>query len=160
MAGDAMNGTQLEMTFLPFDLAEVLRDVRRRQFPGIVGEVTCAFSRDYRAIAWVECSPYPGVRGAIGINRALDRPDTPRAVIEAILQHELLHLVVPSEWEGCERVDHPERFWDRQFEVSPGARPTWEWLRRTLGRRLRHHNGVPGIVKRPVRRGRRRQRRS
>jgi hypothetical protein len=143
---------QLQMTFIPFDLEDLVERLRRAFFPQLHGVIRCEFD-DGPYLAHVRDLPYPGVRGRIFVNRALDRPDVPEIVMAAILKHELLHLVVPGEdhvaWVDC----HPPEFWEAEDTVAPEIVVMWDWMKRTFGRRLWDDGEGAVIVRRRVRKG-------
>jgi hypothetical protein len=72
---------------------------------------------------------YDPPHNAIVLSRILDRPQTPRAAVEYVLFHEMLHLRYPAEHRGARRCVHTRAFKDaeKQFEKLKEAR---EALRR------------------------------
>lgn len=140
--------------FAPFDLDKLLAEVRAECFPFMVGIVRCAYSTERGAVAWISVDPWPGVRGIIHVNPALDRPDTSEGAMRGILKHELLHIVVRPDLDEDGWLSwHPPAFWARQFELSPEFAPTCEWLKRTFGRAYRVVDGSVVLRGRRVRRG-------
>jgi predicted metal-dependent hydrolase len=61
---------------------------------------------------------YDPPHNAIVLSRILDRPETPRAAVEYVLFHEMLHLRYPAENRGARRCVHTQAFKqaERQFE--------------------------------------------
>lgn len=157
-----MAARQGVLPLLPFDLDGVVAELRRTTFPGIEGDVACRFSAEIEVVAQITTEPWPGCRGDIEVNTALNVPGTPIEVIRAIVKHELLHLVAPPElvrrWGRWYREIHPQAFLMRQFETAPEFQTACEWLKRNFGRQLKtDRDGSLVIHGRRVRKGGRRR---
>lgn len=104
------------ISFLPFDLAELLEEVRLLRVPEAPRGIAVAFA-EQRPLAAI-CGK-PGAWEWITVHPILNRPDTPREVLAFLLQHELLHTVIPSSMLDGHRESHPPEFFEAEVRRSP-----------------------------------------
>lgn len=72
----------------------------------------------------------------IRVNRALDDPEVPEALVAYVLHHELLHGEMPSTILDGRRRLHPPEFRRREREF-PGSKELEEWEKSNFARLLR-----------------------
>ena len=143
--------TQASFRFLPYAPREVLAEVRRRHFPELRSTIPIVFESGRTPLARI--SPTPAWCPRIYLNRALDRPDTPAHVLAHIFVHELIHLEVEPVRIGPRRWNaHPERFWERERQLSPEAPLAMDWLSANLGHCIDHREQGIWVCPTPVRR--------
>lgn len=77
----------------------------------------------------------------IRVHRALDHPDVPTFVVEAVMHHEMLHAVVPPQRRGSRRVVHSATFRRLERAYHDHARAE-RWIARNLDWLLARARGV------------------
>lgn len=81
-----------------FDLAAMFERLNRRYFVAALRRPRLAWSLR----AWrVQMGQYDPALDRIVLSRRLDRPDVPRAVVEYVLYHEMLHVKHPAQFARC-----------------------------------------------------------
>ncbi len=115
-----------ELPLFSFDVVEMLERLRVEMGVADVGPVTLTM-RPENTLAFIRTRE--GLRGGdIHVHSMLNRPDTPKQVIEHVLRHELIHLLVaPRKVDGKFTV-HPPEFWEHERRLVPWAGLSWGWL--------------------------------
>lgn len=124
-----------------FDLRHIRDDLNRRFFGsrleiGITwGRTPMARRRRRRGRGFsLRLGSYHADEGLVRVHRALDRPDVPLCVVEAVVYHEMLHAVVPPvKAPGGRRQIHPPEFQRREREY-PRYEEAERWLAANLAR--------------------------
>lgn len=106
-----LSGTQGET----WDLIEVFEDINLRYFHGLMARPDLSWSR---LASRTRLGHYDPVHHTIVLSKLLDRPGTPRLVVEYVMFHEMLHLRHPVEHKGARRRVHTRGFREaeKQFE--------------------------------------------
>jgi len=119
-----------ELPLFSFDVFEMLERLRAEVGVADVGRVTLTM-RPENTLAFIRTRE--GRRGGdIHVHSLLNRPDTPKQVIEHVLRHELIHLLVaPREVDG-KLTAHPPEFWEHERRLVPWAGLSWNWIAFTL----------------------------
>lgn len=89
------------------DLNEIFRSLNERFFQGKLEIRQIGWSRKASQTILGHHDP---AHQTITINRALDRPGTPREAVESVVYHEMLHIVFPVERRHHRRVIHSAAF--------------------------------------------------
>ena len=90
-----------------FDLNEVFDSLNTRFFHGLLGRPVLTWSAHH---ARRMLGHYDAAHNTIVVSRVFDRPDTPRAAIEYLVYHEMLHLKHPVRVHGGRRCVHSREF--------------------------------------------------
>lgn len=109
-----------------FDLAAMFARLNRRYFGASLRRPRLAWSLR----AWrVQMGQYDPALDRIVLSRRLDRPDVPRAVVEYVLYHEMLHVKHPGKFARCGFRVHSGEFREEEkhFARYEEAR---RWLKR------------------------------
>jgi hypothetical protein len=98
-----------------YNLLEMFEDLNFRYFFGLMARPAIGWSR---SASRTLLGHYDSSHNAIVLSRILDRPQTPRILVEYVLFHEMLHLRYPAEHRGSRRCVHTREFKaaERQFE--------------------------------------------
>ncbi|MDA0590351.1 MAG: DUF45 domain-containing protein [Planctomycetota bacterium] len=115
---------QPALCFVDVDLPELLKELLAGQFADIDQSVRVSFVSE-GPLACID----PGQPAHIYIHQVLNHPDTPREVIRYVLQHELLHLRIPSDGDDA----HPPAFRDAEKRLCPDMGKAWGWMLVNLG---------------------------
>jgi len=119
---------QREFERTPFELAAVLREVRRTFFHDALPLPDILFA-DSLSLACITHFPEGSGRlPIIVLNSILNHPETPELVVRYIIKHELLHLVVPAREIEGRRVSHPPEFFREEDRLAPERGMMWMWL--------------------------------
>ncbi|MCS6953416.1 MAG: M48 family peptidase [Bryobacterales bacterium] len=96
-----------------YNLSEIFDALNAKYFHGRLRRPALGWSlRPSRRVL----GHYDAAHDAIIISRLLDRPSTPRLLVEYVMFHEMLHLQFPDESHGTRRQVHPPAF--RQAEKA------------------------------------------
>jgi hypothetical protein len=115
-----------EFPLFSFDVASLLDELLVEVGVADLGPVTLTM-RSEETLAFIR--PRAGGRGGdIHVHSLLNRPDTPRPVIEHVLRHELIHLLVPPREVDGKRTTHPPEFWEHERRLVPWAGLSWNWI--------------------------------
>jgi hypothetical protein len=107
-----------------FDLDEIFEDLNRRFFEGNLPRARTGWSvRRSRTIL----GHHDPDHGTITISRILDKPQTPRFLVEYLVFHEMLHIRFPVERNHHRRVIH-----SREFREAEKKFPDYGQARRLL----------------------------
>jgi predicted metal-dependent hydrolase len=90
-----------------YDLDEVFEVLNTRFFHGLMGRPTLTWSTQH---ARRMLGHYDAAHNTIVVSKVFDRADTPRAAIEYLLYHEMLHLKHPVKVKGGRRCVHSREF--------------------------------------------------
>ena len=90
-----------------YDLDEVFEALNTRFFHGLMGRPTLTWSTQH---ARRMLGHYDAAHNTIVVSKVFDRADTPRAAIEYLLYHEMLHLKHPVKVKGGRRCVHSREF--------------------------------------------------
>jgi predicted metal-dependent hydrolase len=90
-----------------YDLSEVFETLNRRFFHGLMAQPTLTWSTQH---ARRMLGHYDAAHNTIVVSKVFDRADTPRAAVEYLLYHEMLHLKHPVKVEGGRRCVHSREF--------------------------------------------------
>jgi hypothetical protein len=96
-----------------FDLDEMFTELNFRYFFGLMAKPALGWS-PYASRTML--GHYDPSHNTIVLSRILDRPGTPRLVVEYILFHEMLHLRYPAEHNGARRRVHTRAFKEAERE--------------------------------------------
>ena len=104
-----------------YNLEEMFEDLNFRYFHGLMARPLLGWSPN---ASRTMLGHYDPPHNAIVLSRILDRPETPRAAVEYVLFHEMLHLRYPAENRGARRCVHTRAFKqaERQFESLTEAK--------------------------------------
>lgn len=116
---------QPSLCFVDVDLPELLTELVAGEFADIDQGVRVSFVSE-GPLACID----PGQPAHIYIHQVLNHPDTPREVIRYVLQHELLHLRIPSHGDNA----HPPEFREAEKRLCPDMGKAWGWMLVNLGR--------------------------
>jgi predicted metal-dependent hydrolase len=97
-----------------YDLEEVFETLNTRFFHGLLGRPTLTWSAHH---ARRMLGHYDAAHNTIVVSQVFDRADTPRAAVEYLLYHEMLHLKHPVRVKAGRRCVHSKAFQEeeRQF---------------------------------------------
>jgi len=98
-----------------YDLKEIFDEMNLRFFGGLMPAPTLTWSGHY---ARRLLGHYDSAHNAIVISRVFDREQTPRAALEYVMYHEMLHLKHPTRLKGTRRCVHSAAF-KRDEELFP-----------------------------------------
>lgn len=90
-----------------YDLQEIFDAVNLRFFYGLMAPPTLTWSAH---AARRILGHYDSAHNTIVVSRVFDRPHVPRAVIEYLMYHEMLHLKHPVRMKGSRRCVHSPAF--------------------------------------------------
>jgi len=90
-----------------YDLDEVFETLNARFFHGMMGRPTLTWSSQQ---ARRMLGHYDAAHNTIVVSKVFDRADTPRAAVEYLLYHEMLHLKHPVKVKGGRRCVHSREF--------------------------------------------------
>ena len=122
-----------ELSLLGFNLRQLLENVQSG-FPALISRPLEVWIQTQPTLACVvEDSPSACIR----LHSVLNHPQTPERVVAFILEHELLHLIVPPREVNSERKLHPPEFWEAEKRVSQDRGLAWGWITLVLGDCLR-----------------------
>lgn len=99
-----------ELSLLRFDVRNVLERVKS-EFSALSAK---------RVEVWIHCQPalaciaHEDGHACITLHSVLNHPQTSERVIAFILQHELLHLLIPPREVDGQWKSHPPEFWDAE----------------------------------------------
>ncbi len=111
-----------------FDLEQIFDELNLRFFGGLMIRPRLSWSTRPSRTTLGHWDP---AHQAIVISKYLDRPSTPRLVLEYVMYHEMLHLRYPSRACGGRRQVHTPEF--RQAErMFPQLRQAQQLLRRLV----------------------------
>jgi SprT-like family protein len=98
-----------------YNLEEMFEELNFRYFHGLMARPLLGWSPN---ASRTMLGHYDPPHNAIVLSRILDRPETPRAAVEYVLFHEMLHLRYPAENRGARRCVHTRAFKEaeREFE--------------------------------------------
>lgn len=122
-----------------FDLSEVRDDLNRRYFADRLtaaitwgkGGGSTACRRRRARTRTIQLGSYSVEDDLVRIHRALDHPDVPRYVVEAVVYHELLHADLPPVVRGGRRSFHTPEF-RRRERLFPLHGRAERWVRDNL----------------------------
>lgn len=138
---------RLQPVGVAFDLRQVRDEMNARFFAGALAvDITwgrgagSAPNRRRRRrrgrVSTIHLGTYSFDANLVRIHRALDHPDVPRCVVEAVVYHELLHAALPPVTEnGRRRLHTPEL--RRRERIFPELERAEAWIRRHLTELLR-----------------------
>lgn len=122
------------------DLREVRDRLDRQYFGGALAvDITwgrASHGRRRSSGGTIHLGTYDFETRTVRIHRALDHPDTPRYVLEAVVFHELLHAAMPPVVVGGRRRLHPPELRERERRF-PQHEKAERWLAANLRRLLR-----------------------
>lgn len=115
-----------EISFLPFDIVELLAKFQHEMNLDSVGPVSITLQKIEHVayICWEQGSP----GASIFLHSLFNRPDVPQSVIEHVLRHELLHLKIPARVIDGKLVHHPPEFWKAEQAFVPWKASSWSWM--------------------------------
>lgn len=116
---------QPALCFLAFDADGLLQELLSSQFDKVVIPVRASFVSE----GPLACITHGDEKATIYIHQVLNHPETPLFVIRYILQHELLHLLIPSKDDD----PHPTAFCEAEDATCPDMAAAWNWIRIHLG---------------------------
>jgi len=90
-----------------YDLDEVFEVLNQRFFHGLMARPTLTWSTQH---ARRMLGHYDAAHNTIVVSKVFDRADTPRAAVEYLLYHEMLHLKHPVKVKGGRRCVHSREF--------------------------------------------------
>jgi predicted metal-dependent hydrolase len=90
-----------------YDLDEVFETLNHRFFHGLMARPTLTWSTQH---ARRMLGHYDAAHNTIVVSKVFDRADTPRAAVEYLLYHEMLHLKHPVKVKGGRRCVHSREF--------------------------------------------------
>jgi predicted metal-dependent hydrolase len=90
-----------------YDLDEVFESLNARFFHGLMARPTLTWSASH---ARRMLGHYDAAHNTIVVSKVFDRADTPRAAVEYLLYHEMLHLKHPVRVKGGRRCVHSRAF--------------------------------------------------
>jgi SprT-like family len=104
-----------------YNLEEMFEELNFRYFHGLMARPLLGWSPN---ASRTMLGHYDPPHNAIVLSRILDRPETPRAAVEYVLFHEMLHLRYPAESRGARRCVHTRAFKqaEREFESLAEAK--------------------------------------
>lgn len=108
-----------------YNLEEIFEELNQRFFHGLMGRPRLSWSR--RAARGI-LGHFDPSHNAIVLSRILDRADVPRAAVEYVMYHEMLHLRFPVEHRGARRCVHTAEFKQAEREF-PGWKEAKEALK-------------------------------
>jgi len=115
-----------EFPLFSFDVVDLLERLLVEVGVADLGPVTLTM-RPEATLAFIR--PREDRRGGdIHVHSLLNRPDTPKQVIEHILRHELIHLLVPGREVDGKHRSHPPEFWEHERRLVPWAALSWNWI--------------------------------
>jgi predicted metal-dependent hydrolase len=109
-----------------YDLNEVFDTLNTRFFHGLMGRPVLTWSAHH---ARRMLGHYDAAHNTIVVSRVFDRPDTPRAAIEYLLYHEMLHLKHPVRVKAGRRCVHSREF-QAEERLFPQLEEAKAYLRR------------------------------
>ncbi|HEY8996378.1 MAG TPA: M48 family peptidase [Edaphobacter sp.] len=109
-----------------YDLNEVFDTLNARFFHGLLGRPVLTWSAHH---ARRMLGHYDAAHNTIVVSRVFDRPDTPRAAIEYLLYHEMLHLKHPVRVKAGRRCVHSREF-QAEERLFPQLEEAKAYLRR------------------------------
>lgn len=109
-----------------FDLNEVFDTLNARFFHGLLGRPILTWSAHH---ARRMLGHYDAAHNTIVVSRVFDRPDTPRAAVEYLLYHEMLHLKHPVSVKAGRRCVHSREF-QAEERLFPHLEEAKSYLRR------------------------------
>lgn len=90
-----------------FDLVEIFEQLNFKYFFGLMSQPALGWSqRPSRSTL----GHYDSAHNTIVLSSILDRPGTPRLIVEYVMFHEMLHLRHPAEHRGVRRCVHTPEF--------------------------------------------------
>ncbi|MGH9446640.1 MAG: SprT-like domain-containing protein, partial [Terriglobia bacterium] len=107
-----------------FNLDEIFADLNAKLFKGLLPRVNLGWSMKRSRTILGHHDP---AHGAITISRILDSPRAPRALVEFIVYHEMLHVHFPVERNHHRRIIH-----SREFHEAEKRFPEYDRARRLL----------------------------
>jgi hypothetical protein len=90
-----------------YNLDQIFEELNLRFFHGLLARPQMTWSRER---ARNSLAHYDPAHNAIVVSRVFDHPRVPRAVLEYIVYHEMLHLKYPVRLRGSRRCVHPPEF--------------------------------------------------
>ncbi len=109
-----------------YDLNEVFDTLNLRFFHGLLGRPVLTWSAHH---ARRMLGHYDAAHNTIVVSRVFDRPDTPRAAIEYLVYHEMLHLKHPVRVKAGRRCVHSRGF-QAEERLFPHLEEAKAYLRR------------------------------
>ena len=94
-----------------YDLDEVFESLNTKFFHGLLGRPTLTWSAHH---ARRMLGHYDAAHNTIVVSRVFDRADTPRAAVEYLLYHEMLHLKHPVKVKAGRRCVHSKAFQEEE----------------------------------------------
>jgi len=117
-----------ELSLLDFDVRQLKTSVQAR-FPSLNAKSIRVWLQTQSTLA---CIQDHGQSASICLHSVLNHPQTPRAVVEFILCHEMLHLMFPPREVDGRRTAHPPEFWEAEKRF-PHRTESWSWILIVLG---------------------------
>jgi hypothetical protein len=108
------------------DLEEIFERLNQRFFNGLMGRPLLGWSRRASRAMLGHFDPS---HNAIIISRIFDRPLAPKAALEYVMFHEMLHLRYPVDHSGSRRRVHTREFREAE-KAFPGLKEAKEALKR------------------------------
>jgi hypothetical protein len=124
---------QPELPCVPFNVNNLLDEVRSKHFPDLDSRVCFWFAPTARLASVFQRDSEVYILA----HPLLNHPDTPREVIAFVIKHELLHLSIPPREVDGERTQHPPEFWTAEASMAPDGKLAWAWIWMNLGTVLR-----------------------
>lgn len=137
---------QREFERTPFELAAVLREVRRTSFNDALPLPDILFADTLSLACITHFREGSGRQPIIVLNSILNHPETPELVIRYIIKHELLHLVVPAREIEGRRESHPPEFFLEEDRLAPDKEIIWTWLHLNFLTILTHDRELQGTT--------------
>ena len=109
-----------------FHLEEVFDSLNQRFFGGLLGRPNLTWSEHH---AKRSLGHYDAAHNTIVVSKVFDRADTPRAAVEYLLYHEMLHLKHPVRMRGLRRCVHSAAF-KAEESLFPQLKEALAFIRR------------------------------
>jgi hypothetical protein len=109
-----------------YNLEAVFEELNARYFDGLLGRPQLGWSRKPSRSLLGHFDPS---HNAIIVSRIFDRPQVPRAALEYVMFHEMLHLRYPAQHHGTRRSVHPREFREAEKRF-PGLKEIKEIIKR------------------------------
>ncbi len=90
-----------------YDLEKIFDDLNSRFFHGLLARPRIAWSRN---LSRNRLGHYDPAHNAIVVSKVFDHSQVPRAAVDYIVYHEMLHLKYPVKLRGVRRCIHPPEF--------------------------------------------------